>query len=746
MAGRVARLEPGARILFDGDVWTVAGIVGPAVHLRGQSTLGVWLTAEVVGSPDFKVLAEADGGRPALAVSRELGGLAALDAMSDLQRRRTFERLEAVLLLSDGHIPGKAADPELAGLTPERRVPVLAARYGVDERTIRDWRASFRAEGVAGLVDQRARAKGRPIAAIDARYRLAIETVLARQVPKSKVSDLYLIELVEAELDLLPDDPENPLERRSGRTVRRYLDELRRGRGAHLSTKTQRSIANRPQVAWGRAFASRLGELVLIDSTPLDCHAMDPVSGAWQSVHLTIALDLCTRSLLAWRYTPGAPTAADATMLLRDVVTPKQVGENWPVEGRWRYAGVPVTVVVGLTESDPVIPVDGFRDEPDDALFLGVPCVVPDAVIVDHGKIFISQAFSEACLTLGINLQLGRPYTPTDKAHVERVFDTIKKGFVQRLRGYKGPDLWSRGAKQFVEDEAFYFIDELNERFAAWVAIEYQNAPHDGLALPSAPTVSLSPNQAVDISVAAAGYLPVPVSRDLTIELLPTEWRTVRNDGIECNGLMYDQPNPSVLAEYRNRRSPYASKGGGWRIKVDPRDLSRVWFFDFTNPDDPMPGDGGWVAIPVKGWPPGVPFTDRTLAHAKRIVAERGYTHRDREVVVAELRKLVSALRWGDEALTRREKQLAALEEARAREARADASPLVGPVGAALRWDDPDGALQSPPPKSRPSRARKPAERVQEPQQGTDWSAAVAPFATDEIDEFDAFDESPDTD
>lgn len=744
---RVARLEPGAKIQYDGDVWTVTGLVGPVIHLRGPSSVGVWLSSEVVGAADFKVLVQADGQRPGLATRQELGGLAILDGLSPAQQRRTMDRVDAVLLVRDGRLPGRGPDPEVADLAPEQRVPVIAARYGVDERTIRDWRASFRDSGVGGLVDQRSQAKGRPVGVIDPRYRLAIETVLSRQVPKSPVSVQYLVEQVEAELDGLPEDKDNPLVRRSSRTVRRYLEELRRGRGAHLSAKSQRSIANRPPGAWGRVFASRLGELVLIDSTPLDCFAMDPVTGLWQAVHLTIALDLCTRSLLAWRFTPGAPNAADATMLLRDVVTPKRVGENWPVEGRWRYAGVPVTIVAGLSESDPVIPVDGQRDDPDDAMFLGVPCVVPDAVIIDHGKIFISRAFSEACLTLGVNLQLGRPYTPTDKAHVERVFHTIRTGFVEKLRGYKGPDVFSRGTSEFVEEDAFFFIDEITERFAAWVAIEYHNAPHDGLVLPSAPTVSLTPNQAMDIAIATHGYLPVPISRDLTIELLPTQWRTVRNDGIECNGLMYDQPDPSVLAEYRNRHSPYEGKRGQWRIKVDPRDLSRIWFFDFTNPDDPVPGDGHWVAIPVKGWPDGVPFTDRTLAHAKRLVLERGYTHRDREVVVKELRRILSAMRWGDEDLTRKEKHLAAVEAARVREAQADARPLVGPAGAALTWSDPDEALQSPPPepsgRSRKARAASPA-----PDSGPDWSAPVAPFVTDDVEETPAFaddDEEPDT-
>ena len=98
---------------------------------------------------------------------------------------------------------------------------------------------------------------------------------------------------------------------------------------------------NRPLGTWSRVFASRMGELVAIDATPLDAFAMDPVTGAWESVHLLLAIDLHTRSTAAWRFTPGDPSAADTALLLRDMITPRPVPHGWPVEGRWRYQGVP---------------------------------------------------------------------------------------------------------------------------------------------------------------------------------------------------------------------------------------------------------------------------------------------------------------------------------------------------------------------------------------------------------------------
>ena len=80
----------------------------------------------------------------------------------------------------------------------------------------------------------------------------------------------------------------------------------------------------------------------------------------------------------------------------------------------------------------------------------------------------MSQEFQDACVRLGISIQPTRVFTPTDKAHIERVFRTIRESFLENLPGYKGPSVYARGAD--VENDAFYFVNELETRFAEWVA------------------------------------------------------------------------------------------------------------------------------------------------------------------------------------------------------------------------------------------------------------------------------------
>ena len=46
------------------------------------------------------------------------------------------------------------------------------------------------------------------------------------------------------------------------------------------------------------------------------------------------------------------------------------------------------------------------------------PVIVPDTIVIDGGKVFISATFTRACERLGISIQRARPDTPTDKPQV----------------------------------------------------------------------------------------------------------------------------------------------------------------------------------------------------------------------------------------------------------------------------------------------------------------------------------------
>ncbi len=142
-------------------------------------------------------------------------------------------------------------------------------------------------------------------------------------------------------------------------------------------------------------------------------------------------------------------------------------------EGEWPYHGVPSNVLVG-TE----VP-DGVHQERRN----GLPAVIPDTIVTDHGKQYLSAHVIGACARLGICVQPAIKKKPTDKPTLERFFGTMRQSLLQHLSGYKGPDVYSRG--QAVEQGAFYYVSELEQIIREWVSTVYHHSEHAGWRFPT---------------------------------------------------------------------------------------------------------------------------------------------------------------------------------------------------------------------------------------------------------------------
>jgi transposase InsO family protein len=73
------------------------------------------------------------------------------------------------------------------------------------------------------------------------------------------------------------------------------------------------------------------------------------------------------------------------------------------------------------------------------------PVIVPDQIVIDHGRVFVSETFERACDRLGISVQPARKDAPTDKGVVEATNDAIKTPFAQHAAGYTGGNPTLRG-------------------------------------------------------------------------------------------------------------------------------------------------------------------------------------------------------------------------------------------------------------------------------------------------------------
>ncbi|WP_345774305.1 helix-turn-helix domain-containing protein [Rhodococcus pyridinivorans] len=503
-----------------------------------------------------------------------------------------------------------------------------AKELHVSVRTLERWVAGYRAAGVVGLADSRIRS--RYAASVDRRWDATCVRVLDRYVAASTPTMGAVIDVIARELEAEFGPGVVPLPGKS--TAYERLKALSKGRHAFGSAKGRRSVADRPHGVLGRLRATRPGEYVVLDTTPLDVFAMEPVTMRWVGVELTVAMDLYTRCILGLRLTPLSTRSQDVANVLYQCITPGHDTDSNPAQV-WPYHGVPRNLLVG-TETPDGISQQRIGD---------LPACLPEAIVVDHGKQYLSSHVIGVCARLGITVQLAIPHKPTDKPTVERFFRTLRESLLQHLPAYKGPDVYSRGKD--VEGAAFYYVSELEQIIREWVGRVYHHTRHDGLCVPELPWVGFSPSEMFEIGIAKSGGLLLPANPDLVYEFLDVRWRTIQHYGVEVDGLRYDGPG---LTLYRTARSPYGGvHAGKWPIFVDNHDIRHAWFQD--------PDTHHWHRLV---WEHGAclnqPFSKDAADYAKR-VAVREHRHLDPSAAVRDL-----LLAWSrDDVATRRDRALA---------------------------------------------------------------------------------------
>lgn len=609
-------VEVGMRLAHDGELWTVDGMETGCVVLAGpRGARKRVATATLLADASTKVIGAIEG------APSPMGSL--LDDLTDAERSQLLERLGHVREVLTGYRSGSAdlaepgePRPEFDPSLPQKgRYRAKAAELGVGLRTVERWVAAVRGAGPIGLIDGRSVRTADPLSSVDARWVEMCRTVLVEHVDASRPTKQLLLDRVAARLEAEhgPGVVPVPGEKRA----RAAMAELTRGTNAFGgATKQKRSIANRPSGVYGRLRATRPGEYLLLDTTPLDVFAMEPLTLRWVGVELTIAMDLFSRTICGLRLSPISTKAVDAAVVLFETLTPDSVRTTGT--GLLPYGGVPEVVVVDAEKAC-------FANAPRAKGDGGLPGVAAETLVVDHGKIYLSEHLLAVCERLGISVQPARPLTPTDKAACERFFRTLGEGLLVALPGYKGPDVYSRGADP--EGCAYFFIDELERIIREWTATIYHRRPHEGLTEPGAPGVELSPAEMFEAGLARTGRLSVPSHPGLVFDFLPTAWRTVQHYGVEVHGLRYNGPS---LTPYRNRTSGHTGlHAGKWPIRYDPDDVSRVYFCD--------PADNAWHTL---FWEHAadvpVPFSAETLAYAKRLALASG-RHVDERRALAEL-------------------------------------------------------------------------------------------------------------
>ncbi len=370
----------------------------------------------------------------------------------------------------------------------------------------------------------------------------------------------------------------------------------------------------------GHVVVSRPGQVIALDTTVLPVKVREGMFGDPVSVHLTLALDVYTHSLVAFRLTLVSDTSVDIAMLLRDVMMPLPMRESWGPEMAWPYPGIPAAVVAEFAGYEPA----------------GLPFFTPETVTTDHGSPCKSHLLREAQRVLGCNILPARTLRPQDKAACERAFGVIRQLLFEKLPGYTGVDVADRGGDP--EGDAQLTVEEMERMVASWIVGIWQDRALRDCPPAWDPGGTHSPNTLFASSFAQAGFaLEVP-RPELFYELLPAHYVSIdERRGVKIRGLWYD--DEKVLAGYRGTRSSRGGKHKGqWVIRRDPRDRRAVFFQDpFTRAWHPL----RWTGLPEARQMPA--FGDARVRDLMKAVKDSGRTPATDAVLLPKLLELIGS-------------------------------------------------------------------------------------------------------
>lgn len=306
------------------------------------------------------------------------------------------------------------------------------------------------------------------------------------------------------------------------RTIKARLDAmdqrevLRKRKGAKAAKQVFEARAGRLEV-------ERPLEVVQIDHTLADIILVDqverkPLARPW----LTLAIDVATRVVLGAYVTFDAPSVLSICLCLDHCVRPKSIRTPGSLEQLyWPTAGI------------------------------------PQAIHVDNGRDFRSDAFRSACAEWGIAIKYRPPGRVHFGGHIERLIGTTM-GAVHVLPGTTQSAPKDKGEYDSAAKASMTLAE-----FEEWLQLEicrYHNTRHSGLR--RTPLAAWA-----DLGGDGAGRQVVDTDA-FRIGFLPSERRQLGRTGINLFSIGY----------WSDAFAPMVGRGARKvTVKYDPRDMSRIW-------------------------------------------------------------------------------------------------------------------------------------------------------------------------
>ncbi|MEI2700570.1 MAG: transposase [Microthrixaceae bacterium] len=480
--------------------------------------------------------------------------------------------------------------------------------HRIAPRTLQRWDTLWSGGGLRALVDGRSIKDKQGFEAIDPTFRrIALEKFAEYDGSRSRPN----LQEIERQIRVAlknegVEDPNLP-----DRLVQEFLSQHWRATGSTVRAQRSKSLR---KVAGHESYpAQHPGELAT-DLTIVNNFVLDPLQERAINVEVGVIHSIATRVIHGIRVFPRGARGIDVGLLVYDAMRQMSMVVEGTTIDDFRWCGIPESLDLS---GNPVHV--GRRPALNPGRSLqGVhylPGVTPTSIRSDHGSIFVGEHFRALMDQFGIELRLSRGKKPTDNPHSERKMEDLERAY-QQIPGYKGRSVKDRGRFIGIEaDEPLLTAEALERHLKLWVALDYHRMPHDGLALPGAPGIRLTPLEMHDAMADATGRILVPQHPDLIYQFLPIIWLAPGHSGVEHKNLTYDAP---VLEEFRSVRvGTFRAKDHAIPFHLDPRDMTRLWF---RHPETDRIHEIPWKARHLIH----APLVDDIVDRALKRIRERG--------------------------------------------------------------------------------------------------------------------------
>ena len=564
MTGAGVRIGVGTRVMFDGEVfviteWLPSG-AGNEVVLKGPTSFCRMSVVALLSDGRARLMGDDEGPEPDDDIEPAATTLLALTPAELSQTRVRADHVREVLTGYRSGSAETAADGEpRAEFDPTlplgARYEAKAAELGVHARTVRRYVADYRAHGEAGLVSTRAPGKDR----VDRRWLEAALSIMAEHTNESKPSEAAVILQARARL-AIQYGPGAVQEPSRATAYRRLADHNERHRTFTGTTKGNRDIANRPDRQYGKLRPTRPGEYVILDTTRLDVFALDPFTLRWVQVEMSAAMDWYTRCIVGLRLTPVSTKAVDAAALMYQVFRPPIAPASWPDYATWPDHGIPRGVLIDPEKIDRT------------GRAVTAPALVTDTIVVDHGKIYVSEHLNSVCQRSESPSSRHAFAKAATKGHLN-AFSALFVRVYQYLPGVQGP---RRQRTRPRCGRARLLLHRPAGRHCARMDWDQVPPPTtQGPVRPRLPSGKMTPAQMFAHGMVRAGYIEAPRHPHLAYEFLRAVPRTIQPQGVQHANLIY---RGEVLTALSKMRSPYTGRfEQRWPVHIDPDNISRVY-------------------------------------------------------------------------------------------------------------------------------------------------------------------------